>query len=283
MEHVVGIKHGKRQPRDEPMAAALVAALRAAGCVYAVEEAHILLDAAGSRADLARMLALRVDGCPLEHLVGWVEFCGLRVVVAPRVFVPRRRSEFLVGQALAGLAGRIQRDRPLKILDLCCGSGAVGAALARELPGCELHAADVDPVALACATKNIAAFNGEVYCGDLFEPVPERLRGSFDVIVANAPYVPTDDIRFMPREARVHEPAAALDGGEDGLALQRSIAAQAPLWLHSEGLLLFESSARQADSSAALLNARGFTASIAHSDALDSTVVTGRLQPMGGL
>lgn len=300
---MVGMKHSARWPIED-LEVELTSALRAAGCVYAEEEAAILVQAAGSRTELASMLAQRIRGFPLEHLVGWAEFCGMRIIVAPGVFVPRRRSEFLVHQALAGiaghagmaglagsvgsagsgeLAGRIRQGRPLKILDLCCGSGAVGAALAHELHGCELHAADLDPAALSCAAKNIAAYHGEVYCGDLFDPLPETLRGSLDVIVANAPYVPTDAIRFMPQEARMHEPTAALDGGVDGLDLQRGIAVQAPLWLRAEGLLLLEISARQAESSAALLIAHGFAASVSHSEYFDSTVVTGRLELLGGL
>ncbi|MDO5752659.1 putative protein N(5)-glutamine methyltransferase [Arthrobacter sp.] len=257
----------------------LVAALRAGGCVYAEDEAAILMGACRTRAELEGMIAQRVAGIPLEHLVGWAEFCGLRMVVAPGVFVPRRRSEFLVRQTLTELAGHPCGERQLKILDLCTGSGAVGAALARSLPDCELHVADVDPVALACAAQNVAAFGGKVYCGDLFDPVPDSLQGSFDVIVANAPYVPTEAIAFMPREARVYEPMAALDGGADGLALHRRIAAQAPLWLGKDGILLVESSARQAETTAAILVSQGFSVSVSTSEELGGTVVAGRLSP----
>ncbi|WP_207345893.1 putative protein N(5)-glutamine methyltransferase [Arthrobacter sp. E3] len=260
----------------------LVAALRAAGCVYAEDEAAILMGACRTRVELDGMLAQRVAGIPLEHLVGWAEFCGLRMVVAPGVFVPRRRSEFLVRRALTELAGRPWGESRLKLLDLCTGCGAVGAALARSLPGCELHVADVDPEALACAGKNVAAFGGEVYCGDLFDPVPDSLQGSFDVIVANAPYVPTGSIAFMPREARVYEPKAALDGGADGLALHRRIAAEAPTWLSKDGLLLVEASARQAETTAVILARHGFSVSVSRSQELSGTVVAGRLLPASG-
>ncbi len=260
----------------------LVAALRAAGCVYAEDEAAILMGACRTRAELEVMLAQRVAGFPLEHLVGWAEFCGLRMVVAPGVFVPRRRSEFLVRQTLTELAGRMCEERPLRLLDLCTGSGAVAAALAHSLPVCELHVADVDPVALVCAAKNVAAFSGQVYCGDLFDPVPDSLQGSFDVIVANAPYVPTGAIAFMPREARVHEPMAALDGGVDGLTLHRSIAAQAPLWLGEDGVLLLEASARHCATTAAILASHGFSVSVSRSEELGGTVVTGSMAPRKG-
>lgn len=305
--YVVAMKHTSQQP-DET----LVAALRSAGCVYAEEEAVILLEAADSDTDLARLLDLRVQGYPLEHIVGWAQFCGLRITVAPGVFVPRRRSEFLVAQTLAALAGLAALEGPggpggpeghagktgpgpqrvpvppshaesgtqlLTVLDLCCGSGAVGTALAHVLPGCELHASDIDRAAVDCAAGNIAAFTGRAYCGDLFAAVPEGLRGSFDVIAANAPYVPSAAIMFMPQEARDHEPEIALDGGADGLELHRRIAAQAPSWLRPGGLLLLESSARQAPASVAILASNGFSASMSSSEDFDGTVVTGRLAP----
>src|SRR5207253_8147105 len=118
--------------------------------------------------------------------------------------------EFLVHQA-ALLASKA-RSRPV-VLDLCCGSGAVGAALLASLGQIELHAVDVDPVALNCARRNIPADDGEVYEGDLYEPLPATLRGRVDVVVANAPYVPTAAIGLLPAEARLHEARVALDGG----------------------------------------------------------------------
>lgn len=262
----------------------LVSALRLAGCVFAEDEAAILLESARTDAELEAMLARRIQGQPLEHIVGWAQFCGFRVKVAPGVFVPRRRSEFLVERALAAMRGRA--GRPV-ILDLCCGSGAVGAALARALAGtaaaCELHAADVDPAAVVCAAANLAPFGGRAHCGDLFTALPQELRGRIDLIAANAPYVPAGAIAFMPQEARLHEPGLALNGGFDGLDLHRRIARDAPQWLRPGGSLLLESSARQAPLSAAILASCGFTATIASSVEFDSTVVAGRLSPAGEL
>src|ERR687889_1157301 len=115
--------------------------LRAAGCVFAEDEARLLLDAAGTPAELEELVQRRVAGEPLEHLLGWAEFCGLRIAVAPGVFVPRRRTELLVRQA-AALAppGAV-------VVDLCCGSGAVAAVLSTLLHRPEIHASDVDPAA----------------------------------------------------------------------------------------------------------------------------------------
>ncbi|MGZ4161503.1 MAG: putative protein N(5)-glutamine methyltransferase, partial [Neobacillus sp.] len=116
----------------------IVTRLRAAGCVFAEEEARLLISAALTSADLAAMMELRVTGFPLEHVIGWAEFCGLRIAVDPGVFVPRRRTEFLVRQAV-----HITRPGAL-VVDLCCGSGAVGAVLAAAQEGIELYGADID-------------------------------------------------------------------------------------------------------------------------------------------
>src|SRR6266545_7121416 len=150
----------------------IVTRLRAAGCVYAEDEARLLISTARTQADLAAMVDRRAAGLPLEHVVGWAEFCGLRITVDPGVFVPRRRTEFLVRQAVALVPGRPRTV----VVDLCCGSGAVGAALAAELGQVELHAVDVDPAAVRCARRNIAAFGGQVHEGDLYQALPASLR-----------------------------------------------------------------------------------------------------------
>jgi release factor glutamine methyltransferase len=228
-----------------PLFDAVVTRLRSAGCVFAEDEARLLLPAASTPDSLAALVDRRVAGEPLEHLLGWAEFCGLRVAVDPAVFVPRRRTEFLVHQA-AALAGPAALARGaggrLTVVDLCCGSGALGAALSARLGEIDLHAADVDPAALPCARRNLAAAGGRVYAGDLYEALPDPLRGRVDVVVANAPYVPTDAVGLMPPEARLHEPLVALDGGADGLDVLRRVIAGAPEWLAPGGHLLVESS-----------------------------------------
>jgi release factor glutamine methyltransferase len=248
----------------------VVAALRAAGCVFAEEEAALLDEAAGSSAELDALLARRVAGEPLEQVLGWAEFCGMRFVVEPGVFVPRRRTELLVREAVALVAsGSV-------VLDLCCGTGAVGAAVAAAVDGVQLHAADIDPAAVRCARWNVA---GSVYEGDLYAVLPDLLRGRVDVLVANAPYVPTDAIALMPPEARDHEARAALDGGVDGLDVQRRVAAGAPDWLAPGGSLLIETSRRQAPETLATFTRAGLTARVAENEELAGTVVVGRLAP----
>ena len=247
---------------------AVVDALRAAGCVFAEEEAALLQDAATTPGSLAGMVARRVGGEPLEQVLGWAEFCGLRIAVEPGVFVPRRRTEFLVAQAL-DLTGP-----GAVVLDLCCGSGAVGLAIATTRP-VELVAADVDPAAVRCARRNLAEVGGRVVEGDLFEPLPPALHGRVDVLVVNAPYVPTEEITLMPPEARDHEPRTALDGGPDGVDVHRRVAAGAAALLAPGGSLLIETSARQAPETAAAMRRSGLRARVVTSEDQDATVVVG--------
>jgi release factor glutamine methyltransferase len=219
------------------------------------------------------MVDRRAAGLPLEQVLGWAEFCGLRLAMEPGVFVPRRRTEFLVQQATA-----LARPGDV-IIDLCCGAGAIGAALAAAVTQAEVHAVDIDPAAVRCARRNATGFEGfggHVYEGDLYEPLPAGLRSRVGVLVANVPYVPTGEIRFLPPEARAHEPLVALDGGTDGLDVLRRVAAGAPGWLAPGGHLLIETSERQAPQAAEAFADRGLTPRVASSADLNATVVIGR-------
>jgi len=158
------------------------------------------------------------------------------------------------------------------VVDLCCGSGAVGTAIVSEVPGVEVHAADVDPVATACAAQNLGD-RGQVHTGDLYDALPGDLRGRVDVLVANAPYVPTDAIATMPPEARDHEPRVALDGGGDGLDVQRRIIAEAREWLSPTGHLLIETGRSQAAGTVAACAAADLRAQVVTDEDLDATAV----------
>ncbi|MDT0396613.1 MULTISPECIES: putative protein N(5)-glutamine methyltransferase [Streptomyces] len=247
----------------------VVAALRAAGCVFAEDEAEMIFSAATAPRDVAAMTERRAAGLPLELVVGWAEFHGRRIIVEPGVFVPRRRTEFLVDQALA------QAPAARVVVDLCCGSGAVGAALAAALGTVELHAADIDPAAVRCARRNIAALGGQVHTGDLFTALPDGLRGRVGILAANVPYVPSDEIGLLPAEARDHEPLVALDGGADGLDVLRRVAAEAPGWLAPGGCLLVETGSRQAPAAVAAFTAAGLRTRLAASDEGHAHVVIG--------
>jgi release factor glutamine methyltransferase len=253
---------------------AVIDRLRAAGCVFAEDEARLLISAADTAAELEALVARRAAGVPLEHVVGSAEFCGLQIAVDPGVFVPRRRSEFLVRWAAANARAGV--DRPPVIVDLCCGSGALGVALNSLLGGGQLYAADLDPAAVRCAARNVVTVAGRVYQGDLYEPLPDALRGRVDILIANAPYVPTAEIRLLPSEARVHEAPMALDGGGDGLDVLRRVIADAPSWLASGGVLLIETSERQAPIAVDVVAAGGLQPEVARSEEWDATVVIGR-------
>jgi release factor glutamine methyltransferase len=248
----------------------VVARLRAAGCVFAEDEADLLIAAAHDPDELAELLDRRIAGRPLEQILGWAEFCGRRIVVEPGVFVPRRRTEYVVQLAL-DLAGPAPH-----VVDLCCGSGAIAAAFAAVRSDARVFAADVDPVAVHCARRNLDPLEVPVYVGDLFAALPPELSGRLDLLLVNAPYVPSDAIAFMPPEARDHEATVALDGGADGLDVHRRIAAGAGDWLKPGGHLLIETSEEQATRTAGALRAYGLTTTIRMSDALAATVVVAR-------
>jgi release factor glutamine methyltransferase len=248
----------------------IVERLRAAGCVFAEDEARVLVGSAPSAARLAEMVAERVRGVPLEHVVGWAEFCGLRVAVAPGVFVPRHRTELLVRLAAAEIAGGSV------LVDLACGSGAIAAAVASRVGGRSIHAADIEPAAVEVARRNLAPFGGRVYAGDLFGPLPAALRGEVDVLVANVPYVPSGAVELLPPEAREHEPLRALDGGADGLDVLRRVADEAPDWLRPGGTLFSEIGVDQIDAARAALTSAGLKPEVVADEELDATVIVGR-------
>lgn len=244
----------------------LAARLRAAGCVFAEDEAALLLAQEPDAAAREPLVLRREAGEPLETVLGWAEFAGLRVACAPGVFVPRRRSELLVRLAVAAL------DPDARVLDLGCGTGALGLAVAARVPGAEVWAVDVDPAAVACARLNLPP--DRVLLGDLYEPLAAGLR--FEAVLANAPYVPTEAIALMPPEARDHEHRVALDGGADGLAVQRRAIAGAPAWLAPGGVLLVETSRGQAEATCELMTAAGLVAEVRTDADLDATVAVGR-------
>jgi release factor glutamine methyltransferase len=243
-----------------------IARLRSSGCVFAEDEAAVLLEASGDdpRA-LATLVERRATGEPLEQVVGYADFAGVRVRLRPGVFVPRVRSELLVRAAVD--------EQPVTVVDLCCGSGALGLAVLRQLPAIALHSADLDPVAVATARDNLTT---PVYQGDLFRPLPEELRGRVDVLLANVPYVATGHIPLLPTEARDYEPLIALDGGPDGLEVFRRIATEAPAWLAPGGVLLSEITEAQRSAATEAVNRAGLDAGEIYDDDLEARVIRGR-------
>lgn len=215
------------------------------------------------------MIAARVSGTPLEHVLGWADFAGVRVPVDTGVFVPRPRSEFIVDAAVEGLApGSV-------LVDLCCGSGAIAAAVASRAR-VEVFATDIDPRAVANAQRTLASAHATVLLGDLFGPLPADLRGRVATVTIVAPYVPTGDIALLPHEARDYEPLTALDGGSDGLEVLRRAIAEAPAWLTPFGRFLTEVAEHQVDAAVGALEEAGLRAEVLTPD--ESSLVVGWAQ-----
>lgn len=246
------------------------ARLREAGCVFAQDEVELLREvAAGDANRFHDLLERRVAGGALEHVVGFAQFLGRRFVVEPGVFVPRQRSDLLVDVACE-LA-----EPGMVVVEPCCGCGAIGATIAREVGGVVLHATEIDPVAARCARENLGTL-GSVVVGDLFEPLPAGLQGEVDLVVANAPYVPSAEVALLPRDVRASEPLQALDGGDDGLDLARRIAVESTAWLRHGGSLVVEASEAQAALLREAFEDAGLVAYVRRDAEADATAVVGR-------
>ena len=246
------------------------ARLRAAGCVFAEEEARLLMEASATTVGLDRLVDRRCAGEPLEVLLGWAAFRGLRVGVDAGVFVPRRRTELMVD-----VAASLAREHAV-VVDLCTGSGAVALALSVERPDLELYAADLHPAALRCARTNLHD-RAQVFVSDLFDGLPGDLRGQVDVATANVPYVPTGELDLLPPEARDHEPLVTHDGGEDGLDVVRRVAREARDWLVPGGHLVVEVNRRQVASARFAVATAGLRPSVAAEDDEGTVFLAGRL------
>lgn len=195
---------------------------------------------------------------PLQRILGWEEFRGLRVRLTDAVLVPRPETEALVEWALALLPAR--GGRRLRAVDLGTGSGCIACALAAERPDLDVVAIDVSPAAAAVARENAIALGLaariRVVAADLLDGVRDL---GADLIVSNPPYLPTGLVPELPPEVRTHEPVVALDGGADGLALIRRIAAIAHRALRASGVLVVETAGgAQATAAAALLRKADF-------------------------
>ena len=236
----------------------------------AEEEAALLQAAAAHPDDLESLVRRRTAGEPLAWLVGGVDFCGLRLRVHPGVYVPRWQTEALAERALSllppdGVA-----------VDLCAGAGAIAAVLRARRPAATVIATDIDPAAVACARAN----GVEALLGDLDTPLPPELQGAVDVITAVVPYVPADELVFLPRDVVAFEPRRALDGGRDGLEVLCTVAGRSARWLRPGGWLLLEIGGRQAPAVIAAMEAAGLgQCTIMRDEDGDDRAVVGRRLP----
>ncbi len=248
-------------PAAEPALARTTARLRAAGCVFAEEEADALVAACTGPADLELRTRRRVAGEPLEHVVGAVRLGGAALSVGPGCFVPRQRTLLLARTAVAAL----RPSAAPVLVEACAGVAPVAALAARAAPHAEVHAADVDPVPLAHARRNLPPGAG-VHAGDLLGALPPGLRGRVDVLAAVPPYVPLSAAHLLTHEARDHEPDRALFGGADGLDVVRALVGAARPWLAPGGRVLVELSPRQWSAAAAHARRAGWRAGRADDD-----------------
>ena len=203
------------------------------------------------------LTARRAAREPLQYLLGFEEFHGLRLTVTPAVLIPRPETEGLVSWAVDVL-----RDRPrARVADIGTGSGAIACALATAVPDAEVIAVECSPSALEVARDNARrlGLSGRItwLAGDLLEPLASA-RGALDLVVANAPYIPSALIRSLQPEVSAFEPRLALDGGPDGMAVLRRLIVGAPALLTPGGWLLMEIGDDQAGPVASLLAAEGF-------------------------
>ena len=186
--------------------------------------------------EIIRIADERLTGRPLWYVIGDADFCGYTIKVDERVLIPRPETEEMVMMAIAGA------EEGQHILDLCTGSGAIAIAAYKELEKsgrkCKVTAVDISAEALELAKENAAANEADVLFiqSDMFS----RIRGRFDIIISNPPYIPTATVNTLQREVKEHEPRLALDGGADGLDFYRRIAAEAGKYLTRGGMLIME-------------------------------------------
>ncbi len=232
----------------------LTGLLAEAGFVAAGEEAaDLLASAAGDAARLDSLVGRRLTGEPLAWITGSVSFCGLEILVAPNVYVPRGQSEALARRAVQCLPS------DGVAIDVCAGSGAIAKTMATARPGAHVVASEIDERAAACAASN----GVEVYCGDLFAALPRSLEARVDVVVGVVPYVPTPALALLQRDTLAFESALSYDGGRDGTEILRRVLKESLRFLRRGGALLLELGCEQAEEVAGDLTRLGYVRVIA--------------------
>ena len=245
-----------------------------------LEPQRVVDEAAGGR--FRALVARRAHHEPLQHLLGYEDFRGLRLRVTPDVLIPRPETEGLVEWALE-LLNTSSPEGPPMLADVGTGSGAIACALAAACPAARVVATDISPAALAVAEGNVRALGlggrVRVLAGDLLEPMAAE-PAALDMIVANAPYLPSGILSSLPREVVAFEPRQALDGGPDGMEVIRRLLTAAPAALRPGGRLVLEIGEDQSGPLAALMAAAGFV-DVASRDDLRgvSRYLAGRLPP----
>jgi release factor glutamine methyltransferase len=243
-------RHGVDSPREtaETLLMRLLATDRAG--LYARRDG---LDQATARL-FARSLCSRCRGTPLQHLTGEQQFRHLRLRVTPDVLIPRPETEILVDVAVEA----VPKEARSLVVDVGTGTGAVALAVKHERPSSRVLATDVSAGAVRMARENARRLRLEieVFAGDLFESLPDAIRGTADVVVSNPPYLTAEEYDSLPAEVRA-EPAEALIGGT---AFHRRLVEEAPAWLRPGGWLVVEIGADQGPEVRAMFEEGGFDA-----------------------
>ncbi|MBR2082041.1 MAG: peptide chain release factor N(5)-glutamine methyltransferase [Elusimicrobiaceae bacterium] len=182
-----------------------------------------------------QLLVRKETGEPLSHIVGFQPFCGLDIVVTPDVLTPRPETEDLVERVSTYFDKRGEH----LFLDMCTGSGCIAAALAHKFPRASILAVDISQAALQVAQENIRKHKLQDRVQLLQSNLWEEVAGTFDLIIANPPYIPTENLNTLTREVQ-HEPRLALDGGADGYEVTRPLCQAADSFLRPGGLLALE-------------------------------------------
>lgn len=203
---------------------------------------------------------------PVAYITGKKEFMGRDLHVSRDVLVPRPETEHMAEiavDAAKGMAGSLA-------VELCCGTGAAGIHFAISVPGSHLVLTDISEGALEVAKKNVEDYGlterTQLLLGDLFEALPERFLGKFDLMMANPPYISSEEIQGLEPEVAKHEPRLALDGGSDGLDFYRRISKGAGSWMKPGGAIVLEIGSKQAEAVSSMLRHSGFRDVKLHKD-----------------
>jgi release factor glutamine methyltransferase len=209
-------------------------------------------------AQIDALLKRRTGREPLQYILGYTEFYGLKIKVGTGVLIPRPETELLAEEAIKTISKCKMQNAKCKILDLCTGSGCIALALAKAFPDAQVYGTDMSADALGYAGENAELNNIKNITflkGDLFKPVKDM---QFDMIISNPPYIRKDDMKLLQPEIMDWEPVAALDGGEDGLDYYRKIISGAGEYLKENGFLMLEIGMGQSDPIREMAEDEGF-------------------------
>lgn len=244
----------------------LVGQLHSAGCIFAVADFRRLLEAAADEQELESFTSRRIAGESTDQIVGRTEFFGLKIELVRTIAGPDPGAELLVREAIArAKSGAV-------VVELECGSGALGIAVCSAIEEAELFATDSSPVAVANATSNFERFGGKAFLGELFEGLPEQIKGRVDILVVGK--------RWGATESAVLDPFAEQESRSPweigpGSRLE-SLVLEAPLWLSKEGFLFIEADEAVSDLIARIWARHGFQTKLATSPLFNSTVLIGQ-------